>query len=259
MKKLFAAGCSFTHGHWDEVMKFSGTYLTQQYGEYSIDRYNYGKSSWPWKLQHRFDTVINAGLAGGSQEAITRNALRFLDHVKHELDDWVFVIQCTAPERTEYLDSYGGHTWQTICLVKDPDTDRLGLPSTWEYNPSIPYDYLVQVTDPVSQLHRFFTSLLLLISVLDQHGVKYVVTGMSAHYPDRLLQMGYGDTVDADNQTIANLINTEHFIESVDTPPVLNTKDASPQWYDQCGHPNMDGHSVIARYVYSKLTEKGYV
>jgi lysophospholipase L1-like esterase len=259
MKKLFAAGCSFAHGHWADVM-FSGAAqnFTQQYKEYSIERYNYGKSSWPWKLQHRFSTVINAGLAGGSQQAITRNTLRFLDQVKHELDDWVFVIQCTAPERTEYLDSYAGYHWNTVCFSQDPDTKQVDL-SGWEYNPSVGYDYLIQVTDPVAQLNRFFTSLLLLTSVLDQHGVKYVVTGMSAHYPDRLLQMEYGDTVDADNQTLANLINTQHFIESVDTPPVLNTKDASPQWYDKCGHPNMTGHSVIAKYIYSKLTEKGYV
>lgn len=259
MKNLFAAGCSFTAGHWPagnppaHCTRPANDFFTQEYKNYQITVRDHGVYAWPWLLQSEFNCVINAASAGGSMNRIFRNTLAFLDAVKYELDDWIFVIQSTIANRTEYIDSYNRHEWKKINFSQlfNNDDHFAAPPRSW--------DYLVQLVDPVKQAYHQLQLILSLTSILDNHNVKYVITGMSDtnYYPDVILQ-NFGDTLYKDNKTLANLINTENFILPTNHDSILGQNDDS-LLHDPCGHPNKEGHEIIAKYILNELTNKGYM
>lgn len=281
--KLYANGCSFTHGH-----QFLRDVDTDPLQEYRGFKYQQGTAKhlfvWPTQLESKFDFVFNHAKEGSGMGRLLRTTISFIEHLKsinENLQEWVFVLQVSQVGRTEILDTYGeydfpiriagdwGHKEGHILKVSHPNYDRtifdyetadniLFNVISKEYGDSA-YDWLMGYRSDVQMIVEHIKDLSLLIHYLDMHGLKYLITGMT------------GSGVDTEEMhslcnyrpivtPFFNLIIQDNIITTVEK--LIGIRMNEPDWskyYDPCGHPNKLGHKVWADYIYLNLQHRGYI
>lgn len=232
---LYINGCSFSSG-------------TQKVSENSSDTIN-----WGLYLQDNFENIINKSIEGGSNHRLFRQATDFINNTDN-LDDWIFVLQLTNPERTEFfLEKYGA--W--IGVMKDLHftEDRI----------------LHENKDVVSEVENFFQRLIMptvfMTRTLDQgifetynmlntfiglckhKNIKFLITGMSNKcMPNVFKESG------TDGEPF-NGLDFPVFDKSNFVMPVSNIT-FNHKISEDDRHPNKEGHIIFARYILNEIEKR---
>jgi hypothetical protein len=226
--KLFANGCSHTWGGgileeqgFDEMLWPSFLNKEEQ------DKKNYRLSSvWPSHLSNLLSCTetVNFAIGCGSNQRIVRTTFDFfIDKIKNNenLSDWVAVIQWTEPSRYE---------------IYDEKFDRFNLIKLDVVIPNVKqnrYEYLQNRFYESDELFisEFLVHLNSLASFFDKWNINYRFTRINPSPP---IPDYYKN----------NLKWVDEFSSMLDHHKIFQYK---------CGHPNIEGHKLIAKELYNSF------
>lgn len=271
---LYTVGCSFTHGHRSEEYEQNTQYLD----DILINDYDKWAPAWPWLLQGNFEQVINDGLCGTGINYATRRLCRFLDIVDHrELDNWLFVIQISQAQRMEFLNQRTGLFYR----VETPDIENRSTGWQGDINDRDHMSQFVHYIDVSNELQESFwipeeihkryyavkyfvhsvdheqiyyehtQRLMCLLNILESLNLKYLITGMFLrdYHPDHLGEYATSTYT----RRLAKYISSHNMI--TDHVDILAEQDAE----DPCGHPNKQGHQIIASSIIDQAKLRGWM
>jgi hypothetical protein len=232
--KLYANGCSFTHGHKD-------------WGN------NKSPPNWVWPsvMSSNFEETVNLAWQGGSNGRIVRTTLDFFDKVD-DPTDWIAVIQWSAFIRLEFHDEES-NTYFGFCggndhpvLTGSDTTKFITIPT--RFRKKIIYHLESLHTQSKQQLlEQFVHHQFILSEYFSKRGIKFLFTGMNSSsqlpndFTHPLLKLIPNNNV---------LLPISHFVNNR-TPNLLES--------DTDSHPNKAGHAVIANYITNELKARNYL
>lgn len=232
--KLFANGCSFTHGHkdWDD---------------------NKSPPNWVWPsvMSSNFDETVNLAWQGGSNGRIVRTTLDFFDKVD-DPTNWIAVIQWSAFIRLEFHDEES-NTYFGFCggndqpvLTGSDTTKFITIPT--RFRKKILYHLESLHTQSNQQLmEQFVHQQFILSEYFTKRNIRFLFTGMNSSsqlptdFAHPLLKLIPSTNV---------LLPISHFVNNR-TPNLLESNTDS--------HPNKAGHAVIANYITNELKARNYL
>lgn len=265
---LYVSGCSWTQGH--HLNEPGHVYEHNGY-EYQV---NY-KDPYVWvnHIEPHYDKVFNHALMASGLRRMTRRLLEFLDYVPdNELPEWVFVLQVSQPNRQEFVSGESVDMWSQVTWGRGSDFTpelSIGYDDRWIPNSDksllhrdiiedkifCDTSVLAYVSQPYkNEIYRQFVDLGFLISILQRHNLKYLITAMdhACYNPDYVSKL-FGSP---DLTRIVKQIDTTNFIKSsADVMDPLNRTDI----YDPCGHLNAEGNKIFANYIYTELKGHGFL
>lgn len=271
---LYTVGCSFTQGHRPEEYQENAQYL----GNTLINSYDKWPAAWPWLLEKHFEKVINDGKEGTGLNYAIRRLCRFLDFLDNDkLSDWVFVVHVSQAQRLEFLNGNSDHFY----MVRPPDIEQAhqgwqgdinnrefmsqftpytDLEGDLEYGLWKPQEihqryyavkYFIHTADYEHVYYEHIQKLLCLIHILESLNLKYLITGMFLrdYDPSHIREHVY-------SQHTLRLINhlPEHNMIT-DHADLLSKHNAE----DSCGHPNEQGHQIIANGVIQEIKNRDWL
>lgn len=234
--KLFANGCSFTHGHKD-------------HGDNGLSP----EWAWPNVMGKHFDDVVNLGWTGSSNDRILRTTLDFFDNVK-DTENWIAVIQWSdcysrAELYDEETDTFFGYmvsdNYAPILTHRDT-TKFITIPDRL-FRMNELYQKTASIRSVPRLEYRLLEQQVILSSYLQSRNIKFLYTAMSAsgtvsksfrHPLTRLLP----------NENI--LLPMSHFVNPK-TPTLIESNSDF--------HPNNTGHQIIAKYIINELQQRNYL
>ena len=238
--KLFANGCSFTHGHKD-----------------------FGKNNappdwvWPSVLEHFFDRVVNLGWIGSSNERILRSTLEFFDNIT-DVENWVAVVQwsdCYSRSELydEETDTFFGYmvNHQTDgppapILAHSDTTKFIKMPDRfWRMNEI--YQKSSSIRSLVRLEYRLLEQQIILSEYFKSRNINFLYTSMSASgtvsksFRNPLIRL-------LPNENI--LLPMSHFVNPKTSKLIESETDF---------HPNPTGHRIIAKYIINEIKQRNYL
>tara|TARA_B100000900_G_scaffold415863_1_gene447580 strand:+ start:4902 stop:5636 length:735 start_codon:yes stop_codon:yes gene_type:complete len=239
---LYTNGCSFTSGTIPD--------------EASANKNKLGLPeciNWTTYCKNRFSLIVNDAIEGGSNHRLFRQTTDFINKTEN-LDDWIFVIQLTNPERLEFfIEKYGA--W--IGVIKDFHftEDRI----------------LQENVDVVKEIENFFQRLIMptvfmtrtkeqgifelynlvntFIELCKNKNIKYLITGMSNQCMPNVFVEAYRDDQPFNGLDFP-VFDTSNFIlpiSNIAMDNIISNKDS---------HPNNLGHKNVSRYIINEIEKR---
>lgn len=231
---IYINGCSFS----------SGT----QFYEGTKDLLNWG--GW---LNEKFDTVVNQAIEGGSNHRLFRQTTDFINNTENS-DDWIIIIQLTAPERTEFFyEKY--KSW--VGVIKDhhftedrvvqESMDVIKEVEDFYQRLILPSLFLTRTHDQgVFELYNMLNTF---IQFCKSKNIKFLITGMSNKcMPNVFTESGCDDQ--PFNGLDFPVFDTSNFVLPVSNITYKHTIS------DTDRHPNKDGHIIFARYILNEIEKR---
>lgn len=260
--KLYTNGCSFTNGH----QPFDEHKITQTYKDYSIES-DLKKFAWPWVLGEHFDFTFNHGRYASGLDRTVRTTLEFINHLdEDEYDDWIFILQASQPHRKEYI-----HEKYEAYGQVAPPLQHQSLKDAWlQYRGSYSDEMDIRTygEDPLSDLTMEFhlawegdvslrihqlKNFLVLQEVLKSKGIKYLFTSMMRQ------DTNVKHNLSRKSELIDNLmlyLDHDNVVESIE---LITEPYDKKTHYDDCGHPNSNGHKIVAEYFKTELENRNWL
>ena len=260
--KLYTNGCSFTNGH----QPFDELKFTQTYKDYSVET-DLKKFAWPWVLGEHFDFTFNHGRYASGLDRTVRTTLQFINHLdEDEYDDWIFILQASQPHRKEYIheeyEAYGqvapplAHqslkdAWLQF---RGPYSDEMDI-RTYGEDPLSDLTmqfHLAWESDVSLRIHQL-KNFLVLQEVLKSKGIKYLFTSMMRQ------DTNVKHNISRKSELMDNLmlyLDQDHVVESIE---LITEPYDKKTHYDECGHPNSNGHRVVAEYFKEELEKRNWL
>ena len=232
---LYINGCSFSAG-------------TQKVSHLSPDTIN-----WGLYLQDNFENIINKSIEGGSNHRLFRQTTQFINDTEN-LDDWIFVLQLTNPERTEFfLEKYGA--W--IGVMKDlhftedrilhENEDVINEVDNFFQRLIMPTIFMTRTLD--ESIFETYNMLNTFIGLCKHKNIKFLITGMSNKCMPNVFKVS-----GLDDQTF-NALDFPVFDKSNFVMPVSNIT-FNHKISEDDRHPNKEGHIIFARYILNEIEKR---
>lgn len=232
--KLFANGCSFTHGHtgWDN------------------DK-NPPDWVWPSVMSSNFEKTVNLAWQGGSNARIVRTTLDFFDKID-DPSNWLAIIQWSAYIRLEFHDEESD-TYFGFCGANDQPV--LTGSDTVKFV-TIPPRFQKKIRFHLDTLHtqsrrhlieQFVYQQFVLSEFFTRKNIKFLFIGMNSssqlpvNFTHPLLKLIPSNNV---------LLPMTRFVNQ-NTPNLIESESDT--------HPNKMGHAVIANYITNELKARNYL
>ena len=232
---LYINGCSFSAG-------------TQKVSHLSPDTIN-----WGLYLQDNFENIINKSIEGGSNHRLFRQTTQFINDTEN-LDDWIFVLQLTNPERTEFfLEKYGA--W--IGVMKDlhftedrilhENEDVINEVDNFFQRLIMPTIFMTRTLE--ESIFETYNMLNTFIGLCKHKNIKFLITGMSNKCMPNVLKES-----ETDDQPF-NGLDFPVFDKSNFVMPVSNIT-FNHKISEDDRHPNKEGHIIFARYILNEIEKR---
>ncbi len=270
---LYAVGCSFTHGHGHGL----GRPHDNMFQGIKLSTHNRYDCAWPWQLEPYFNHVINEAQGATGIQYANRKLCGFLSRMKESLADWVVVLQVSQYIRREYFHNRTGLFLQTNYAsvgqinIGDKCDDLSGYvkfqedcpqPPNLEKQDQLPLHHIAGhyffSHEDTSLIYEHTKELLMIVSTLEQLGAKYLITGMTpTDYLPAMIVEYHVDHMCYSTESLLNLIPTHNFIGSASD--IVGNLSMEKHYLDPCGHPNKQGHQMIADYILGEIKQRGWL
>jgi len=234
---------------------------------------------WVNHIAPHYDFVFNHALQGSGLERLIRRLLEFLEHVpQDELDDWIFLLQISQPNRQEFVTGEAMDLWHQVafsrgnagvkpkCIIaydsKTDDPDLINAILDAEVNTDTALlralEEVYSSHGPVhchkQELYTQFANLQVLVNILQKRKLKYLITAMDpwCHNPEYVVSQ----IPSPDLLRMTRELDTDYFIKSSSE---LFPWSPTTQLYDPCGHLNVEGNKLFANYIHTELKRYGYI
>lgn len=233
--KLFANGCSFTHGHKDWKDDFSASDWV-----------------WPSVMSPMFEETVNMGWCGGSNQRILRTTLEFFDNIKNK-SEWIAVIQWTDcysrhELHDEKTDTYLGYIVSNDSSpVLDKSSNRKFVTIPSHINRAIElYHNTTMIRSKLFLETQLLTQQFILSEYFKKFNIKYLFAGMShSSFVSNDLDHPLMKVFSRENNILAFSALINHN---------MSLRENETDW-----HPNKAGHAVIANYITNELKARNYL
>tara|TARA_B100000927_G_C16409723_1_gene446812 strand:- start:120 stop:872 length:753 start_codon:yes stop_codon:yes gene_type:complete len=245
---LYTNGCSFTAGTIIDQSLFG----TKKIGRPDCINWTSFCKKGQYGTSDYFDTIVNQAIEGGSNHRLFRQTTEFINKTDN-LEDWIFVIQLTHPERFEvFYEKYGA--W--IGVIKDMHftEDRVVQESTdVEKDVEDFFDRIIMPTvftrTEFEGIFELYNMLNTFIELCKHKKLKYLITAMSnTCMPNVFESSGRDDQpfngLDFPVFDSSNLILP---ISNIARENIIHQSDP---------HPNEIGHSLVSRYIINEIEKR---
>lgn len=268
---LYTNGCSFTQGHKDHALELA------EDGIHKIKKD--APWAWPRKLEDYFDTVVNEGWCGGSNDRIFRRTLEYA--IKQDnLDEHIFILQLTNVYRSEWY-SEDDNCWIGIINEllmfddkswNDPTIDKKHYDKLSNGRRELEY---LQLTQNKKYL-EFFMRLVAFDVAMKKLNAKVFYTSLSISNNPEILHKFLKEYIQKPIEYLQNKNLNKLYpagLSSEDAKVHFNILDCMSNLEFQCfqpmsavcknltesntdQHPNSEGHTVFARYIINELRSR---